>query len=150
MEILVYSISKEKIEFYSEINEYIKMSKKYANIKDKVLFNNQIAKAQSSSKDMALKAYDEAYEPLIEGFCIGLDEGGKMLDSVEFSKLFLAKNKVSFFIGGAYGLSTNFKLKMDKIISLSKMTFAHKIAKLVLYEQIFRGLCINANHPYHK
>ncbi|PKZ28829.1 23S rRNA (pseudouridine(1915)-N(3))-methyltransferase RlmH [Campylobacter ureolyticus] len=150
MEILVYSISKEKIEFYSEINEYIKMSKKYANIKDKVLFNNQIAKAQSSSKDMALKAYDEAYEPLIEGFCVGLDEGGKMLDSVEFSKLFLAKNKVSFFIGGAYGLSNNFKSKMDKIISLSKMTFAHKIAKLVLYEQIFRGLCINANHPYHK
>lgn len=150
MEILVYSISKEKIEFYSEINEYIKMSKKYANIKDKVLFNNQIAKAQSSSKDMALKAYDEAYEPLIDGFCIGLDEGGKMLDSVEFSKLFLAKNKVSFFIGGAYGLSNNFKSKMDKIISLSKMTFAHKIAKLVLYEQIFRGLCINANHPYHK
>lgn len=150
MEILVYSISKEKIEFYSEINEYIKMSKKYANIKDKVLFNNQIAKAQSSSKDMALKAYDEIYEPLIEGFCIGLDEGGKMLDSVEFSKLFLAKNKVSFFIGGAYGLSNNFKSKMDKIISLSKMTFAHKIAKLVLYEQIFRGLCINANHPYHK
>lgn len=150
MEILVYSISKEKIEFYSEINEYIKMSKKYANIKDKVLFNNQIAKAQSSSKDMALKAYDEIYEPLIEGFCVGLDEGGKMLDSVEFSKLFLAKNKVSFFIGGAYGLSNNFKSKMDKIISLSKMTFAHKIAKLVLYEQIFRGLCINANHPYHK
>lgn len=150
MEILVYSISKEKIEFYSEINEYIKMSKKYANIKDKVLFNNQIAKAQSSSKDMALKAYDEIYEPLIEGFCIGLDEGGKMLDSVEFSKLFLAKNKVSFFIGGAYGLSSDFKSKMDKIISLSKMTFAHKIAKLVLYEQIFRGLCINANHPYHK
>lgn len=150
MEILVYSISKEKIEFYSEINEYIKMSKKYANIKDKVLFNNQIAKAQSSSKDMALKAYDETYVPLIEGFCVGLDEGGKMLDSVEFSKLFLAKNKVSFFIGGAYGLSTDFKSKMDKIISLSKMTFAHKIAKLVLYEQIFRGLCINANHPYHK
>ena len=150
MEILVYSISKEKIEFYSEINEYIKMSKKYANIKDKVLFNNQIAKAKSSSKDMALKAYDETYEPLIEGFCVGLDEGGKMLDSVEFSKLFLAKNKVSFFIGGAYGLSNNFKSKMDKIISLSKMTFAHKIAKLVLYEQIFRGLCINANHPYHK
>ncbi|MCR8699176.1 23S rRNA (pseudouridine(1915)-N(3))-methyltransferase RlmH [Campylobacter ureolyticus] len=150
MEILVYSISKEKIEFYSEINEYIKMSKKYANIKDKVLFNNQIAKAQSSSKDMALKAYDEAYEPLIDGFCIGLDEGGKMFDSFEFSKLFLAKNKVSFFIGGAYGLSTDFKSKMDKIISLSKMTFAHKIAKLVLYEQIFRGLCINANHPYHK
>lgn len=150
MEILVYSISKEKYVFYDEINEYIKMSKKYANIKDKVFFNNQIAKAQSNSKQMALKAYDLIYEPLVDGFCVGLDENGKMLDSVEFSKLFSSKSRVSFFIGGAYGLSSELKAKMDKIISLSKMTFAHKIAKLVLYEQIFRGLCINANHPYHK
>ena len=40
--------------------------------------------------------------------------------------------------------------KMDKIISLTKLTLAHKIAKLMLFEQIFRGLCINAGHPYHK
>ena len=44
----------------------------------------------------------------------------------------------------------NFKAKADKIISLSRLTLAHKIAKLLLFEQIFRALCINANHPYHK
>ena len=60
------------------------------------------------------------------------------------------KSAVSFFIGGAYGLSENFKAKADKIISLSRLTLAHKIAKLLLFEQIFRALCINANHPYHK
>jgi 23S rRNA (pseudouridine1915-N3)-methyltransferase len=30
------------------------------------------------------------------------------------------------------------------------LTYAHKIANIVLCEQIFRGLCINHNHPYHK
>ncbi|WP_141080836.1 23S rRNA (pseudouridine(1915)-N(3))-methyltransferase RlmH, partial [Campylobacter lanienae] len=48
------------------------------------------------------------------------------------------------------GLGDNLRAKMDKLVSLSRLTLAHKIAKLVLYEQIFRALCINANHPYHK
>ena len=60
------------------------------------------------------------------------------------------RNQISFFIGGAYGLGDNLRGEMDRLVSLSRLTFAHKIAKLVLYEQIFRALCINANHPYHK
>ncbi|MDN5377136.1 MAG: rRNA (pseudouridine1915-N3)-methyltransferase, partial [Sulfurospirillum sp.] len=43
-----------------------------------------------------------------------------------------------------------FLKKTDKVISLSKLTYAHKIAKVVLLEQIYRGLCIKNNHPYHK
>jgi hypothetical protein len=43
-----------------------------------------------------------------------------------------------------------FQLCLKKIISLSRLTYAHKIAKVVLFEQIYRGLCIKNNHPYHK
>jgi len=53
-------------------------------------------------------------------------------------------------IGGAYGFNQEFLNKTQKVISLSKLTFAHKIAKTVLYEQIYRGHCIKNNHPYHK
>ena len=66
------------------------------------------------------------------------------------AKLISDKTQISFFIGGAYGLSQNFKQKTDAVVSLSRMTMAHKIAKLMLYEQIFRALCINKGHPYHK
>lgn len=150
MEILIYSIQKNQDGFLKEIDEYIKMSKKYAKIKENVFFSNKIAKAQSKSRSDSLVAYDEIYEPKIDGFCVALDECGSMLNSVGFAELLLDKSKVSFFIGGPYGLSEGFKSKMNRVISLSRLTLAHKIAKLVLYEQIFRGLTINANHPYHK
>lgn len=150
MEIFVNSIQKNSSEFQSEIAEYIKMSQKFATIKDEVFFNQNVAKAQSIGKEMALKSYDEIYETKQKGLCIALDERGEMLDSVKFAEILSKNSQISFFIGGAYGLSENLKQKMDKIVSLSKLTLAHKIAKLMLFEQIFRGLCINAGHPYHK
>ena len=147
----MFCIQKSKREnFENEIKEYAKMSSKFAKISDIVIFNDKIAKAQSKGREEALKAYDEVYEPNLNGFCVALDEAGREFNSEEFAKLISDKAQISFFIGGAYGLSENFKAKADKIISLSRLTLAHKIAKLLLFEQIFRALCINANHPYHK
>jgi len=150
VEISVFAIQKGKDEYENEINEYIKMSKKFANLRNLTIFNDKIAKAQSLGKNEALKSYDESYAPFVKGYCIGLDERGEMMDSLEFAKLLKDKSQISFFVGGAFGFSSEFKQKMDKLVSFSRLTLAHKIAKLVLFEQIFRGLCINANHPYHK
>lgn len=151
MEISVFSIQKSKQDnFENEIKEYIKMSSKFVKVTDTIIFNDKIAKAQSKSKEESLRAYDEVYEPNLKGFCVALDERGEQMNSKDFAKIFANNSQISFFIGGAYGLSSNFKQKTDKIISLSSMTMAHKIAKLMLFEQIFRALCINANHPYHK
>ena len=143
----MFCIQKSKREnFENEIKEYAK----FAKISDVVIFNDKIAKAQSKGRDEALRAYDEVYEPNLNGFCVALDEAGREFNSEEFAKLISDKAQISFFIGGAYGLSQNFKQKTDAVVSLSRMTMAHKIAKLMLHEQIFRALCINANHPYHK
>ena len=151
MEISVFSIQKSSRDnFENEIQEYIKMSAKFAKINDKIIFNEKIAKAQSSGRSDALRAYDGIYEPNLKGFCVMLDENGSQLDSQEFAQILNSNSQINFFIGGAYGLSQNLKNKAQKVVSLSKMTMAHKVAKLVLFEQIFRGLCINANHPYHK
>ena len=57
---------------------------------------------------------------------------------------------VKFFIGGAYGFEEQFLKQCDKVISLGKITMSHKIAKVVLLEQIYRGFSILSNHPYHK
>lgn len=150
MQIFINSIIKNRNDFKEEIDNYIKMSKKFANINDQIFFNEKIAKAQSKDEKSAKKSYDEIYLPLLKGYNVALDERGEMLNSYEFAKIFDKDFNISFFIGGAYGLSDDFKSKVDKVVSLSRLTTSHKIAKLMLFEQIFRSLCIKANHPYHK
>jgi 23S rRNA (pseudouridine1915-N3)-methyltransferase len=151
MNINLYSIAKKENDDYSKIaNDLSKMIKKFAKIDDKTIFTKEISKAQTISDIQAKKSYTNAYEPFLQNsYNIALDVEGKHLNSFEFSNI-LDHSNINFFIGGAYGFENDFLKKCDKKISLSTLTFSHKIAKIVLLEQIFRGLCIKNNHPYHK
>lgn len=147
----IYAIVKpSKDEFDKISNEFIKMCSKYSKVEVHSIFNKNIAKAQTISEVEAQKSYTEAYEPYMKGFCIALDVLGKKVDSFEFSEMISNDNEINFFIGGAYGFERDFLKKCDKTISLSSLTMAHKIVTVVLLEQIFRGLAIKNNHPYHK
>ena len=127
------------------------MSRKWANVKIQNIFNNQIAKAQIQCQKQAQDIYTQSYLPKMKDcYNIALDPLGKQLDSFKFSKLICSHNKVNFFIGGAYGFNKQFLSSCDAVLSLSSLTFAHKVANIVLCEQIFRALCIDHNHPYHK
>jgi 23S rRNA (pseudouridine1915-N3)-methyltransferase len=151
MHIKVFSIEKSSNKTIEVLNkEYIKMISKHGSIEDIVLFNKNIASAQSKGGTEARESYRKVYEPHLKGYNIALDVEGSVCDSFEFSKIFDNEMNINFFIGGAYGFDNEFLEKTQKIISLSKLTYAHKIAKAVLYEQIYRGLCIRSNHPYHK
>lgn len=86
----------------------------------------------------------------LSGFTIALTEEGKQLSSIEFSKLIEEKPDITFIIGGAFGLSEEVKKSVDYTLSLSKMTFTHEMALLILVEQIYRGEKIIEGHPYHK
>lgn len=151
MNIKIFSIEKSNsapVEAMSK--EYKKMISRYASFEDIAIFNKQIAQAQTIDAVSAQNSYTKAYEPYLKGYNIALDVCGKQCDSFEFSSIFENEVNINFFIGGAFGFNDEFLGKTQKIISLSKLTFAHKIAKVVLYEQIYRGLCIKNNHPYHK
>jgi len=151
LNITVYSIEKSKNREIQEIiKDYQKMMKRFAKVDDKAVFSKQVAISQTKGELEARKSYTRAYEPLLNGYNISLDILGDELDSFEFSKIFEQNSNINFFIGGAFGFENEFLQQTQKIISLSRLTYAHKIAKVVLFEQIYRGLCINANHPYHK
>lgn len=151
MKINIYSIVKPSNDEFDKLsNEFIKMCSKFAKVKVHSIFNKNIAKAQTIGEKEAKKSYTEAYEPYLNGYCIALDVLGKPLDSFEFSKMISNNSEINFFIGGAFGFEENFLKKCDKVISLSSLTMAHKVVILVLLEQVFRGLAIKNNHPYHK
>ena len=83
-----------------------------------------------------------------------IDEKGDMYETIEFSK-FIQKNflysskKIVFIIGGAYGFNKELNKTVQKKISLSKFTFTHDMARLLLIEQIYRALTVIKNIPYH-
>lgn len=146
--IKVVSIQKASKDFKLECEKYQKLIKTQARLEICELYPKNVLKA-SGEKEAKL-AYEEAFLPYKKGFCVVLDERGEDLDSKEFAKLLKDKSLVTFFIGGAYGLNPSYTKSFDKSIRLSSLTLAHKLANCLLLEQIYRGLCINSGHPYHK
>ncbi len=77
-------------------------------------------------------------------------------DGVGFSSRDLAKylqetgGVVTFIIGGPNGLNDRVKHKVNRILSLSKMTLTHELAQLILMEQIYRAYSILKGNKYHR
>ena len=57
---------------------------------------------------------------------------------------------IAFIIGGSYGLSEEIVKKANFILSVSDLTFPHRLFKMMLIEQIYRSFSIINNMPYHK
>ena len=133
------------------IEHYKKISKPFAKVEVIEVFDKEITKAHDISPDAAQKSYSKALEKYMESSInIALDPSSKEVDSYEFANLLKDSTQINFFIGGAYGFERDFLTKCNKAISFGKITLSHKLVKVVLMEQIFRGLTINNNHPYHK
>ena len=87
-------------------------------------------------------------------FVVIMDEKGKELTSRDFSdwiqkQMNAGKKRLVIIIGGPFGFSEQIYRRADSKIALSKMTFTHEMAKLILSEQIYRSMTILKGEPYH-
>jgi len=152
MKIDIISIAKKERSSYDSLyKELEKMISRFAKVETIEIFSKDVAKSHTISPKASQEAYTRALEPHINGaYCISLHPDGDLIDSFDFSKLLNDKMSIKFFVGGAYGFEDKFLKQSDAVISLGKLTMSHKIAKVVLLEQIYRGFSILSNHPYHK
>jgi len=85
---------------------------------------------------------------------VALDETGRALGSVELARWLeqrMTEGKdVAFAIGGDEGLDASVRAKAALVLSLSAMTLPHRLARLVLAEQLYRAFTIIRREPYHK
>ncbi len=107
-----------------------------------------------SKEEIQKKESDELFKKKKEAEAlILLDEHGKMYSSEAFSSVIeearVYSKKLLFCVGGYTGFHKSVINKSDKTISLSRMTFTHEMALLILYEQIYRAMKIIKGEQYH-
>jgi 23S rRNA (pseudouridine1915-N3)-methyltransferase len=86
-------------------------------------------------------------------FVVALEVLGKALTSVELAKRveqWGSRNKgiVAFLIGGADGIPKPLSERADARISLSSLTLPHRLARVLLAEQLYRSMTILRGEPY--
>lgn len=92
---------------------------------------------------------------LQDAFVVAMCVEGSQMPSEGMAKLISeressGKPRLCFIIGGSFGLSDKVKNRADLKLSMSKMTFPHHLARVMLIEQIYRGFKINEGSAYHK
>lgn len=86
------------------------------------------------------------YTMCIEGKQFSSQEFSRQLDEIAVS----GKSQAVFVIGGSFGLSDEVKEKSNAKLSMSKMTFPHQLARVMLLEQLYRASQISIGSKYHK
>jgi len=85
---------------------------------------------------------------------VALDERGKEYTSVELARRVEAwqgqGRDVALLVGGSDGLAPEVLARAQEKLSLSRFTLAHRLARLVLVEQLYRAMTILRGEPYHK
>ena len=86
------------------------------------------------------------------GIIVALDARGRGYDSEAFAarlRTWSEAGTVTFVVGGSLGLADEVKAATRELLSLSQLTLPHQLARVVLAEQLFRGLKIIRGETYH-
>lgn len=156
----IICIGKVKEKYFTDaINEYAKRLSAFCKFtavelaEEKIKSNNpnasQISEVINAEGRRILQKIcqsDYVIAMCIEGKMFSSEELSKTIDSISIS----GKSTVDFIIGGSYGLSNDVKQRADLRLSMSKMTFPHQMARMILSEQIYRAFEILSNGKYHK
>lgn len=156
MNIKIIALGKIKEKFLKDgIDEFLKRLRPYASLE--II---ELAPIEIKDENLIAKVLDEEAEKILayikpQSYVITLEIEGKSLSSPEFADKIknLTNNGVSeivFVIGSSCGLSPLVSSRADFKMSMSKMTFLHQFARLILVEQIYRAFKIIKGETYHK
>lgn len=152
MKINIIAIGKIKEKYFSDaIAEYVKRASRYADVKVVELADAPPSKTPEEQR----KIESDLLLCKAKGFVVAMDMRGEELSSEGLAELIkskctLGESEFSFLIGGSHGHTEELRQRTDMLLSFGKNTFPHQLFRVMLSEQIYRALCINAGTPYHK
>lgn len=84
-----------------------------------------------------------------------LDETGDQIDSAAFAALIArvrdeGRGPIAIVIGGPDGIDPSVRQRADRVLAFGRMTWPHRLVRVMLAEQLYRAVTILTNHPYHR
>ena len=159
MKITIISVGKIKEKYFKDaVLEYSKRLSRFCKLSVIELSDEKIPDNCNDSLEEMIKR-KEAGEILKRidkaSTIVALDIRGSMLDSLELAEKIsncqlYGKSNISFVIGGSLGLHDDVLDIVNYRLSFSKMTFPHKLMRVILLEQLYRAFKIMNNETYHK
>lgn len=156
MKIKIIALGKIKEKFLKEgIDEFLKRLTPYAAVE--II---ELTPVEIKDEHLTQRALDEEGEKILsyikpQSYVITMEINGKQLSSEDFAEKITAltnegQSEIIFVIGSSCGISKNVSARANFKMSMSKMTFLHQFARLILVEQIYRAFKIIKGETYHK
>ena len=159
MRVTIIAVGKIKEKYFKDaISEYVKRLSRYCKIDIIEVMDKEIPDKLNENIEDNIKK-KEAVEILSRikagSVTIALDIKGDMWDSCELSEKIgdycvRGNSHITFIIGGSLGLHSDVLDVVNKRLSFSKMTFPHKLMRVILLEQVYRAFKILNGETYHK
>ena len=158
--ITVVAVGRLKDKFYEDAAaEYLKRLQAYAKVSVVEIRAVELPSESPGEAEIA-KALEKEGEAILQKSPAGAAVAALCIEGKLFSSEDLAaymnacggagKSQLVFVIGGSYGLSDAVKKRADVRLSMSRMTFPHRLARVMLLEQVYRGFKIARGEKYHK
>ena len=156
MKIKIIALGKIKEKFLKDgIDEFLKRLTPYTSIE--II---ELTPVEIKDENLTQKALEQEAEKILanikpDSYVITLEILGKQLSSEDFAQkineiTISGISELVFVIGSSCGISPNVSQRANFKLSISKMTFLHQFARLILVEQIYRAFKILKNETYHK
>lgn len=156
MKIKIICLGKIKEKFLKDgIDEFLKRLTPYASVEIV-----ELSAIEIKDENLTQKVLEQEAEKILanikpNSYVITLEILGKQLSSEDFAQKIneITNSGISelvFVIGSSCGISPIVSQRADFKLSISKMTFLHQFARLLLIEQIYRAFKILKCETYHK
>ena len=139
--------------------DYARRIRPYARLEVEEVAESRLKDGASAAEES--KAMQEEGRAILErlkghdGFVVALDRQGRSPDSLQMAAwlermILEGQKEVALVIGGPMGLAPEVLARAECRLSFSKMTFPHQMMRVILLEQIYRGMRIMRKEPYHR
>lgn len=156
MKIKIIALGKIKEKFLKDgIDEFLKRLTPYATVEI-----TELTPVEIKDEYLIQRALDDEGEKILslikpQSYLITLEINGKQFSSEDFAQKIQdltneGQSEIIFVIGSSCGISKKVSARANLKMSMSKMTFLHQFARLILVEQIYRAFKIIKGETYHK